>query len=250
MGSLTPEGDTLKINVKIDSSLLKPYVGMNESYTFRLSKLEGLVADIESSTYFGARHALETLFQLAEWDSYNSRFVILDDVWVADEPHYMHRGFSLDTSRNFYSVEEIKQLIDSLSYSKMNVFHWHITDSQSFPLELESLPDFTWFGAYRQDMIYTKADVKEVVDYATARGIMVIPELDAPAHVGNGWQAVDQSFVVCLEKEPWEEFCVEPPCGQLNPAAPGMYDVLETIHMEFLSMFSPSILHMGGDEVQ
>ena len=80
--SLTPEGDMLKINVKIDFSHLKPYVGMDEWYTLRLSKLEALVADIESPTYFGARHALETLFQLAEWDSYNSQFVILDDVWV------------------------------------------------------------------------------------------------------------------------------------------------------------------------
>ena len=81
----------------------------------------------------------------------------------------------------------------------MNVFHWHITDSQSFALEMESLPDFAWYGAYRPDMVYTKENVMDIVDYAAARGIMVIPELDAPAHVGAGWQAVDESFVVCWE---------------------------------------------------
>jgi len=186
---------------------------------------------------------------LAEWDSYNSQFVILDNVTVEDEPHYIHRGFSLDTSRNFYSVEEIKLLIDSLSYSKMNVFHWHITDSQSFPLELESYPEFTSYGAYSADMVYTKAQVLDLVSYAADRGVVIIPEIDAPAHVGAGWQAVDASMTLCVDAEPWTSFCVQPPCGQLNPVNMEMYDVLEAIHKEILEMFQPQMLHMGGDEV-
>lgn len=254
LGSKGSEEGTSNVALAIffsgELSMPAPNLANDESYSLKISVDKGTIkVEIGASTYYGARHGIETLFQLTEWDPSNSEFIIIEEALIFDKPFFPHRGISVDTARNFISVQKIKELLDSLSYSKMNIFHWHITDTQSFPLELESLPDFTWFGAYRQDMIYTKADVKEVVDYATARGIMVIPELDAPAHVGNGWQAVDESFVVCLEKEPWEEFCVEPPCGQLNPAAPGMYDILETIHKEFLEMFSPSILHMGGDEV-
>lgn len=67
----------------------------------------------------------------------------------------------------------------------MNVFHWHISDSQSFPLVLPSLPGFSQLGAYSPEMVYTEADIKELVEYADDRGVRIIPELDAPAHVGR-----------------------------------------------------------------
>jgi len=240
----------LAISISGDLAMPAPSIEMDEGYTLQVrTVLNTVQVDIEAATYYGARHAIETLFQLTEWDPFNSEFVIVDEALVQDSPFFPHRGVSVDTARNFIPPETIKQLLDSMSYSKMNVFHWHITDSQSFALELETLPDFTWYGAYSPDMVYTKEDVLDIVDYAAARGILIIPELDAPAHVGAGWQAVDESYVVCLEATPWDQFCLEPPCGQLNPAAPGMYDVLETIHTEFLSLFQPSVLHMGGDEV-
>ena len=84
----------------------------------------------------------------------------------------------------FHFITVVLKVIDSLSFSKMNVFHWHITDSQSFPLQLSSLPDFSRYGAYSPDKVYTSQDVKDLVTYANNRGVRVIPELDAPAHVG------------------------------------------------------------------
>ena len=77
------------------------------------------------------------------------------------------------------------KVVDSLSFSKMNVFHWHITDTQSFPLHLPSLPEFSRYGAYSSDKIYTTEQVRDLVTYARDRGVRVIPELDAPAHVGK-----------------------------------------------------------------
>lgn len=240
---------SLAITVEISSDQEMPTVGMDESYTLKVSKTDAVVVNIVAETYFGARHAIETLFQLAEWDSIDTAYIIQDGVHIEDQPFYPHRGISLDTARNFISVDKIKEVIDSISYSKMNVFHWHITDSQSFPLTLESLPEFVKYGAYSPEMVYTNADVYDLVSYAADRGILIIPELDAPAHVGNGWQAVNETFTVCRDAEPWGDYCVQPPCGQLNPASQGMYQVLETIHKEFLQMFKPSTLHMGGDEV-
>lgn len=74
-----------------------------------------------------------------------------------------------------------------------------------------------------------------------------MPEFDAPAHVGEGWQGTD--LVACFNAQPWSKYCVEPPCGQLDPTQSKLYDVLEGIYGDMLELFSSDIFHMGGDEV-
>lgn len=88
----------------------------------------------------------------------------------------------------------------------------------------------------------------QIYNYALVRGVMVLPEFDAPAHVGEGWQK--KGLVSCFNSQPWENYCVEPPCGQLDPTQDKLYDVLEDIYTEMFSLFrNPSVFHMGGDEV-
>ena len=141
-------------------------------------------------------------------------------------------------------------MIESLSYSKLNVFHWHLTDSQSFPLQLPSLPEFSVWGAYSPQMVYTPADIRDLVQFAEDRGVRMIPELDIPAHVGAGWESQDPSLTVCHGASPWEEFCVQPPCGQLNPVVGEVFEVLGTIYTDILTLFSqPPSFHLGGDEI-
>lgn len=75
-----------------------------------------------------------------------------------------------------------------------------------------------------------------------------MPEFDAPAHVGEGWQK--KNLTTCDNSQPWKQFCVEPPCGQLDPTKDKLYDVLEDIYSEIFDFFrQPDIFHMGGDEV-
>lgn len=74
-----------------------------------------------------------------------------------------------------------------MSLSKLNRFHWHITDSQSFPFLSKFYPELALYGAYSSIEIYTHDDIKEIVEYAKIRGIQIVPEIDAPAHAGNGW---------------------------------------------------------------
>ena len=85
------------------------------------------------------------------------------------------------------------------------------------------------------------------------RGVRVVPELDAPAHSGNGYQWGEEEglgkLAVCVNKDPWEKFCVEPPCGQMNLANPNLYDVVEDIYRDMLDSFTGSAFHIGGDEV-
>ena len=67
--------------------------------------------------------------------------------------------------------------------------------------------------------------------------------------IGAGWESVSANFTVCRNAQPWEDFCVQPPCGQLNPAEEGMYEVLGTVFGDMMEMFSPDTFHMGGDEI-
>ncbi|KAG1328244.1 putative Beta-hexosaminidase 3 [Cocos nucifera] len=94
-------------------------------------------------------------------------------------PLYAH--IEVDTSRHYLPVPVIKNVIDSMTYSKLNVLHWHIVDKQSFPLEIPSYPRL-WNGAYSYTERYTMADAQEIVQYAERRGINVLAEIDVPGH--------------------------------------------------------------------
>lgn len=86
----------------------------------------------------------------------------------------------LDTSRNFYKVEDILRTIEAMSANKLNVFHWHITDSQSFPLVLPSEPDLADKGSYGHDMQYSLKDVSQIVKFGLEHGVRILPEIDMP----------------------------------------------------------------------
>lgn len=93
----------------------------------------------------------------------------------------------LDTSRNYFTVDAIKRTLVGMAHSKLNRFHWHISDSQSFPYVSKAYPQLAQYGAYSSKEVYTFDDIKEIAEFARVRGIQVIPEIDAPAHSGNGW---------------------------------------------------------------
>lgn len=86
---------------------------------------------------------------------------------------YRYRGFMLDTSRNYFSVETIKRTIVGMAHAKLNRFHWHITDSQSFPYMSKAFPQLAKYGAYSSKEIYTADDIKHIADFARIRGIQV-----------------------------------------------------------------------------
>ena len=109
----------------------------------------------------------------------------MSEAKIDDVPAYLWRGLILDTSRNFFSFKSLYHLLDSMSYDKLNIFHWHISDSNSFPFECKSVPQLTQYGAYGPDRVYFQQEIKKLLEYAKVRGIEIIPEIDSPAHVGK-----------------------------------------------------------------
>ncbi|XP_042224093.1 chitooligosaccharidolytic beta-N-acetylglucosaminidase-like isoform X1 [Homarus americanus] len=228
----------------------------SEAYTLGVTTLGPHTnATILASNFFGARHALETLSQLIEYDEATGALQILSTAAISDSPVFKYRGILLDTSRNFFPVKAIERTLDTMAANKLNTFHWHITDTQTFPLYLESLPNMAYYGAYSSRKVYYPADIRHLVEYGRVRGVRVLPEFDAPAHVGNGWQWTKKyglgELVLCLDKQPWKLYCWGRPCGQLNIVNNNTYLVLGQIYKEMVDLFSPlDMFHFGGDEVK
>uniref|UniRef100_A0A0A9SQM9 beta-N-acetylhexosaminidase n=1 Tax=Arundo donax TaxID=35708 RepID=A0A0A9SQM9_ARUDO len=160
----------------------------------------------------------------------------------------------LDTGRTYFPVADILRTIDAMAANKMNVFHWHITDSQSFPIELPSEPELAEKGAYGEDMRYTVHDVKRIVEFAMSRGVRVVPEIDSPGHTAS-WAGAYPEAVSCAGKfwlpdGDWNKrLAAEPGAGQLNPLAPKTYEVIANVVKDLTSLFPDGFYHAGADEV-
>ncbi|KAL1535889.1 Beta-hexosaminidase 2 [Salvia divinorum] len=225
--------------------------GVNESYSLTIPD-DGSAADLVAGTAWGAMRGLETFSQLVYAEP-SSR--VGCGLYISDVPLFMHRGIMLDTARNYYGVEDLLWLIAAMSMNKLNVFHWHVTDSHSFPLVVPSEPEMAEKGAYGEGMVYTVEDVKRVVEFGLERGVRVVPEIDMPAHTGS-WAKAYPELVTCADVFWWpaeagwdDRFAAEPGTGQLNPLHPKTYQVVQNIVHDVASMFPDQFFHAGADEV-
>jgi len=217
-----------------------------------------ILVKISAKTFFGARHGLETLSQLMNYDEANDLYAIPSSVEIEDKPAYRYRGLMIDSSRQFLTASFIKQQLRAMSYNKMNTLHWHLTDSASFPVETPSVPKVHQYGAYGPDKVYTTEDVEDIVQYGTSLGIRVIPEIDIPAHAWAGWEWGPEEgkgdLVMCgtdaTTETAWDSHALEPPSGQLNIANPEVLPLLGSVYHDMVKAFgAPDLFHLGGDEV-
>ena len=140
---------SVSVTIKVDSEDLSLTTDTEESYELAISPSETqshLEVLITANTYYGARHGMETLGQMITYDDLSDTLQIYRSANVKDRPSFAHRGVLVDTSRNFMTVSVIKQIIRGLSYEKLNVFHWHITDDPSFPYVSKTFPDLRLEG--------------------------------------------------------------------------------------------------------
>lgn len=222
--------------------------GVDESYSLCVPSSAG-VARLESRTVWGAMRGLETLLQLS-WvhPPAPGAVVVAAGVRVSDAPLFPHRGVLLDTSRNYYPVGDILRTVDAMAANKLNVFHWHLTDSQSFPVVLPSAPELAERGSYGPGMRYTPSDVTAVVDYAMSHGVRVMPEIDTPGHTGS-WSEAYPDIITCANMFWADGLAAEPGTGQLNPLKPQTYHVVDNVIRDIVSLFPEPFYHAGADEI-
>ncbi|KAL2896548.1 Beta-hexosaminidase 1 [Bienertia sinuspersici] len=155
------------IRIVVQSSSDELQFGVDESYTLRISGRDDHsivgAATIEANTVYGALRAFETFSQLCTFDYESKTVKVFKAPWfIQDEPRFAYRGLLIDTSRHYLPTDTIKRIIDSMSYAKLNVLHWHIVDEESFPLETPSYPNL-WKGSYSRWERYTVEDAYDIV---------------------------------------------------------------------------------------
>lgn len=212
---------------------------------------------VRASDQGGELYALVSLAQLAQQGDIACQT-------ISDAPRFGYRGQMLDCARHFHGVDSIKKLLEQMTWLKLNRFHWHLTDDEGWRLAIDAYPELTEIGAWRgEDEVlepqfnsghqryggfFSKAQVREVLAFAAARNIMVIPEIDIPGHARALIKSLPEKLV---EPEDTSEYVSiqQYRDNTLNPALPGTYEVMETILAEVADLFPGPFVHIGADEV-
>lgn len=244
----TSDVHSVVIATFVNTADLSLNIETKENYKLETTLTDNVVeVNIYAETFFGARHALETLSQLIWWDEFDNggMLKLLANVSIEDAPKFPYRGVMIDTARNFFPLEQLKNVVVGMAANKLNVLHLHLTDSTSFSIRLPRVPKCAEYGSYGPEMVYSVDDIEELKKYAAVRGVRLVLEVDAPSHVNSGWEwgpddGVDE-LVICGENI----FR-----GQLNPDNPKALDVLHAIYADLLDLTGQNdIFHIGGDEV-
>lgn len=247
-----PSGTAKGIHLLIDSNAVK------EAEGYRLSINQNEIR-ITAHDEAGILHAIQTVRQIRSPNG------TLQSCTITDYPRFAYRGMHLDVSRHFFPVSFVKHFIDILAQYKYNNFHWHLTDDQGWRIEIKKYPKLQSVAAWRDETLighkkelphrfdgvryggyYTQEEIKDVIAYATARHINIIPEIEMPGHAlaalaaypslgctggpyktATFWGIFDDVF--CAGKD-------------------STFSFLEDVLDEVIALFPSPYIHIGGDE--
>jgi hexosaminidase len=230
----------------------------NEGYLLSIGKNDVVIEALRPAGVF---YGIQTLYQLlpAEVESVEVKqgtAWTIPGVKIEDRPRFLWRGVHLDVGRYFFPKEAVKKYLDYMAMYKMNTFHWHLTEDQGWRIEIKKYPKLTDIGAWRKETwddgrphggFYTQEDIREVVEYAKARFITVVPEIEMPGHsvaalaaypelscsggpfkVGTEWGVMHDVYCAGNEKT---------------------FELLQDVLTEVVALFPGEFVHIGGDEV-
>lgn len=228
----------------------------NETYGLSLG-VDKLVIDAQS--HWALANAMSTLYQLMEIKKSSAGDWM--DITIPQSPHnvmdspaFPHRGMLLDTSRTFYPVSWIKELLVQFGEFKLNVLHLHLTDTAAWSLDIEAHPELSENLAYRDfdgtKQSYSREQIRELVEFARVRGISLIPEIDGPVHAPTMASGKPLELTVAASADfSTEDYGAEPPTGTWNFSDARVTNVLQDVFKQLEEDFSTApFLHVGGDE--
>jgi hexosaminidase len=225
--------------------------------------------EVTAPTEAGAFYAVQTLLQ--QFPAIRTNALLQIPVMeLKDQPRFAWRGIMLDVSRHFFGPELIKEFIDLLATYKLNRFHWHLADDPGWRIEIKRYPNLTQTGAWRVDQnhlpwgerpqpkpgekptyggYYTQKQIREIVAYAAARNVTIVPEIEMPGH-----------SAAAIASYPWLSCSQQPQLPMTGgnytnmssnycPGNDSVYVFLQNVLTEVMDLFPSSYIHIGGDEV-
>jgi len=244
-------------------------VTVPESYALKVSP-DGVV--IRAHDTAGLFYGVQSLLQFVPIGTASTMSdppaqLALPCVEIQDQPRFKWRGMMLDVSRHFFSKAEVEQILDAMAHYKLNTFHWHLTDDQGWRIEIKKYPRLTQVGAWRKSIgfgldpksgtaygsdgryggYYTQQDIRDVIAYAAARHITIVPEIEMPGHASAALMAYPQFSCT------GGPFTTDLPGGVFNgiycAGNDAAFAFLEDVLTEVLALFPGQYVHVGGDEV-
>jgi hexosaminidase len=242
--------------------------GKPEGYTLDVSSKRILITGDDISGLFYGIQSLRQLLPVELEDAKKAKAlssVKIPAVYIRDYPLFSYRGMHLDVARHFFDVDFVKRYIDLMAMHKFNTFHWHLTEDQGWRIEIKKYPRLTEIGAWRKETLighgarppfeydgipyggfYTQDQIKEVVAYAAARHVTVIPEIELPGHAIAALAAYPElgctggPYEVVTRWGIFEDaFCAG------NEVT---FEFFENVLSEVVELFPSQYIHIGGDE--
>ncbi len=260
--SVVKKGRGCGINLVLDQSLAE------EEYRLHVGCCRVV---IKASGLRGFNWGVQTLKQLMPVQVYGDALVEGID-WkvpcctISDAPRFGYRGLLIDEARHFFGMEAIKDVLDVMEIHKLNTLHWHLTEDQGWRIEIKKYPLLTEVGSIRKEtlvghlrrsneydgtpygagMWYSQGQIREIVDYAAARGINIIPEIDLPGHMQAALTAYPYLGCTGGPYEVWTKWGVSEDvlCIGKETTMQFIKDVLS----EVCDLFPSEYIHIGGDE--
>lgn len=235
-----------------------------EAYELIVSPKKISILANDADGYFYGVQTLKQLVVTEQVDDHLSTNYLVPSVRIQDRPRFRWRAFLLDEARYFHGEAFVKQMLDQMALLKMNVLHWHLTDDAGWRIEIKKYPLLTKVGAFRSDSeietwgsgktskephggFYTQEQIKDIVAYAAARNITIVPEFEMPGHASA---AIASYTWLGSAGEPIE---VPVKFGRLydnyDVTKPEVITFIKEVLTEMFELFPSEVIHIGGDEV-
>lgn len=233
-----------------------------EGYNLEISSS---VVSLNAATEAGLFYGIQTIRQMFPAEIENERIseeIKLPQVAITDSPKYEWRGSMLDIARSFFGPDYIKKHLDRMAFYKLNRLHLHLTDDQGWRIEIKQKPKLTELGSKGavkggRSGYLTQEEYKEIQEYAAARNIIIVPEIDMPGHIYSALMAYPE--LNCDEFANLEPRMATPPqlfheykvgWSKLCLDKPEIYDFVATVLGEMAEITIGDYLHIGGDEIK
>lgn len=236
-----------QICLSLDSTLTE-----QEGYTLSITPKYIRIA---GKTRAGIFHGIQTFDQLLLGDGGQQLHTTLNCLEIEDAPRYGYRALMLDPARHFIPLAEVKRFIDLMARYKFNTLQLHLTDDQGWRVEIKKYPELTRRGAFRNPAggsqgpdngFYTQEELKDLIDYAAARHIEIIPELDIPGHTVAAIYTYPSLGCPLPDSIPIR--FGETADRTLCASSEQVYEFYAQVLQEISMLFPSKYIHLGGDE--